>query len=114
MPIKDDSILEYFSRRDGHGRGSFLHRAAFHLMRIILMSRDFASLEELMSFCADPDKLRPWLPNETDRIILSAGLQDNLRDMIADRPTRALVPERASRQPRRAGGSGQRVARSRL
>jgi hypothetical protein len=84
MPVDKEPILDYFGGRSGHGRGQLLHEAAYYLMRIIFMNRDFESIDKLIDFCGNPENLHPWLPNETDRIVLSAGLRDGLQDMIAD------------------------------
>jgi hypothetical protein len=84
MPVDKEPILDYFSGRSGHGRGPLLHETAYYLMRIIFMNRDFDDLDQLIDFCGNPENLHAWLPNETDRIVLSAALRDGLQDMIAD------------------------------
>jgi hypothetical protein len=83
VAIKKDLVLGYFDRCAGHIGGRLLHNAARYLMRLILQEHEFADMDDLIAFCADPDNLRAWLPTETDRMIFSEGLVEGLRD-IAD------------------------------
>jgi hypothetical protein len=87
------AILAHFQQRRGRGRGRYLHNVAYHLIRIILGQREFDSLESLIAFCDDPDNLCPWLPMEADRIILSNGLVQGLRELPPDPDTVQQEPE---------------------
>ncbi len=77
-------ILAHFLRRRSHDWGQYLHNVAYHLMRMILTQQEFDSLESLMAFCGAPENLRPWLPAEADRIILSRGLTQGLNEIPSD------------------------------
>ena len=86
MPLDTDLLLEYFRNREGHGRGQMLHNAAFYLLHRILEWQRFDDLDSLTAFCRDPENLEPWLPSESDRVILSAGLTDGLQEFCGLTP----------------------------
>lgn len=80
-PVQRSVILAHFRQRRGRGRGRYLHNIAYHLMRNILEQQEFDSLQSLIAFCDDPDNLRLWVIMEADRIILSDGLVQGLREL---------------------------------
>lgn len=82
MAINNDSIIEHFKHRGGHGRGQLLYNTTYYLMRMILADRSFESFEGLASFCEDPENLRTWLPCEADRVIFSEGLRLGLHELV--------------------------------
>lgn len=84
MPIDKEFILDYFSRRQGHGHGRMLHEAFYYLMRIIFLQKDFEDLDHLTAFCGQPANLSAWIANENDQVVFAAGLRDALRDMVAE------------------------------
>ncbi|MBP7933417.1 MAG: hypothetical protein KA354_02105 [Phycisphaerae bacterium] len=81
MVNQTDRIVRYFRRRCGEGR--ILHNAACHLLQLILEQPGTDRVEDLMAFCGNPENLKPWLPNETDRLIFSEGLLEGLRDLAS-------------------------------
>jgi hypothetical protein len=104
VSIEKDLILDYLGNRERNGEGRLMQEAAYYLMRLIFRARDFDSLQQLAEFCQDPDNLRPWLRNETDRLVLSEELCEDLREMndirhLRERAAKRVAPRR-SRHPR--------------
>jgi hypothetical protein len=83
VAIEKDLVIEFVNSRGRPGHCRLLHNAACYLIRLILEEHEFADMEELVAFCAAPDNLRMWLPSETDRIIFSEGLVEELRELTA-------------------------------
>ncbi|HOW69989.1 MAG TPA: hypothetical protein PKY77_05240 [Phycisphaerae bacterium] len=81
MTTETDRVVRYFRRRCGEGR--ILHNAACHLLQLILGQPGTGRVKDLMAFCANPENLKPWLPNATDRLIFSEGLLEGLRDLTS-------------------------------
>ncbi len=62
-------------------RGQHIQDVALDLIAKILSQCDSDDAASLIAFCANADNLRPWLHNEADRIIFSAGLVEGLREL---------------------------------
>lgn len=86
MATDADPMIRYFQVRDGHGRGQLLHDAAYRLVRAALAKHDFHGFDQVMSFCEDPENLRPWLPSDPDRMLFVQGLRQGLHDENSDMP----------------------------
>ena len=95
MATETELMLRYFRRRCGAGR--ILHNAACHLLQLILRQPGNARVEDLLAFCANPENLRPWLPNKTDRFIFSEGLLEGLRDLASQQHRRSRQGVRTAR-----------------
>jgi hypothetical protein len=103
MPIDKDLVLDYLGSREDDGRERLLHQAAYYLMRLIFRKKRFGSVEQLLEFCEEPENLHPWLPNETDRILLSGELRDSLQNLVTDLGLTACV---ADEEPDLSTGRG--------
>jgi hypothetical protein len=99
MAIDSDLIVEHFKNRHGHGRGEFLHNAAYYLIRMILSQRSFQSVHDLTTFCENPENLRWWLPSESDRIIFSDGLLEGLQEFRETRTSASASTSTSTSTP---------------
>ncbi len=100
MSIEKDLILDHFGKRESNGEGRLMQEAAYYLMWLIFRVRDFDSLQQLAEFCQHPDNLRPWLRNETDRMVLCAELSKGVGEMKEIRHFRVRAAAQVS--PRRS------------
>ena len=108
MSIEKDLILDYLGNRERIGEGRLMQEAAYYLMRLIFRERDFDSPEQLAEFCGNPDNLRSWLRNETDRVVLCEELCEGLREMKEIRHLRERAAGRvAPRRSRHRGGQAE-------
>ncbi len=105
MSIEKDLILDHLGKRESNGEERLMQEAAYYLMRLIFRVRDFDSLQQLAEFCGEPENLRPWLRNETDRVVLCEELSNGLREMKEIRHFRERAAGRFSlcRPQRREG-----------
>lgn len=83
-----ERILVYLQQRGGKCRDQLLGNIPYYLASAILEHHAFDTIESLMSFCEDPDNMRPWLPSEADRVVFSDELLQRLREIGSGVPTR--------------------------
>ncbi|HRX85737.1 MAG TPA: hypothetical protein P5572_12030 [Phycisphaerae bacterium] len=62
---------------------TYRRHMAFQLATLIAAQRQFQTLAELCSFCANPENLRTWLPSQDDRVNLAAELASTLPHLPA-------------------------------
>jgi len=61
-------------------RDVYRRNIACQLALLIAAQKQFQTIAELHEFCRDPENLRPWLPNDADRVNLAAELASSLQN----------------------------------
>ncbi len=82
--MKPDHVVERFCQQEPRIHGQKTHHVACDLLTGILSHHRFATVDDLIAFCREPENLRDWLTNEAERILMAHELERGLTEILSD------------------------------